>query len=262
VTYTPDQRARIAPRFATPDNIERGVKQVVALPVYLEGSKVAPTAATLNVYSADQGNDTPVLGPYVCSVVGDYAWVEIPAADTEDLELADDWMEVWELTIDGDPLEFRREAALVRCRLRPVISDDDLGRMHTEIRDWKAQDSLSYQGYIDAAWDEIQVRLMELGNRPYLILSSYALRSSHLFLTLHYVFLDYSSSASGSSSGGKYGETADKYLKKYEDSFKRIKFRYDDDETGLSGDPKSNVSPVIMLGAPAYWSRTTGGEPV
>jgi len=260
VTYTPDQRARIAPRFATPDNIEWKVKQKLELPVYLEGSLVAPTAGTLNIYSASSGIDTPLLGPFACSVVGDKAWHELPAAATTDLSLADDWMESWTLTIEGDPIEFRREAALVRTRLRPVISDADLERMHTELRAWKAQDNLSYQPYIDAAWDEIQVRLMEMGNRPYLILSSYALRTAHLDLTLQMVFLDYASSAAGS--GGKYGETSDKYGKKFESDFKRIQFKYDSDEQGVTGDSKSNVSPVIMLGSSPAWTWTLGGEPV
>lgn len=261
MTYTPDQLQRISPRFATPDYIERGVKQVLELPVYLEASLVAPTAGTLEIYSSTNGNTTPLLGPYVCSVVGDKAWYELPVADTEDLDLADDWMEVWTLTIDGDPYEFRREAALVRCRLRPVISDIDLERMHSELKEWRYEGRSSYQDYRDAAWDEIQTHLMEQGNRPYLILSSYALRTVHLDLTLAMIFLDYASSAAGTSTG-KYGEIAEAYRTKFEKDFKKLHFRYDSEEDGMPGDSKRNVSPVIMLTRPAYWTRSTGGEPV
>lgn len=258
MTYTPDQRARIAPRFATPDNIERDVKQTLELPVYLEASLVAPTAGTLTIYSASAGgNDSPILGPFACSVIGDKASYELPAASTTSLPLADDWMESWVLTVEGDPLEFRREAALVRTRLRPVISDSDLERLHTELRAWKAQDRSSYQCYIDAAWDEIQTALMELGRRPYLILSSYALRTAHLKLSLANVFRDYASSA---GSDGKYAEMASTYEEQYRDSFKRIQFRYDEDEDGLSGGLKSNVSPTIWTNVPANWTWTTGGS--
>lgn len=255
MALTPDQLARISTRLAAPDAIEKGLAQRLELPLYMDGALVVPALpTTLEILDAAKGEDDPVLVATAATIADGVAHYDLPAATTADLDYASGWMEVWRATIEGSILEFRREAELVRTRLRPVISYLDLARMHTELRDWLAQDpaavALQYQGYIDAAWDEIQVRLMEQGNRPNLILSNYSLRTVHLDKTLEMVFLDYASSA---SRDGKYLETSNHYGRKYTSNWKRIQFRYDFNEDGLPAEPKQNASPVLMTCGPPAW---------
>lgn len=253
MTLTPDQRTRLAPEYSTPDYIERAITQTVTLPLYMDGNLYVPDSGTLTMLDA-AGQAVTGLSAVVVALVGDYASYEIAAATVPaTLSLSDQWQEVWTLVIDGVAIEFRREAALVRNRLRPVISDRDLEKLHTEIRAWLAEDQGSAQGYIDAAWDEVQIRLMEQGNRPYLIMSNYALRTAHLDLALANLFRDYSSSAAGDE--GKYEKLAAAYQKKWEQDFQRIKFRYDLGEDGLlPEDKQSNVQPLFST-VPGNWQQ-------
>lgn len=259
MTLTPDQLARISPRFAVPDAIERGLAQKLVMPLYLDGALVIPDDATIEILDAQRGDDDPVLVETAAAIAGGIAEYDLPAATTVNLEFASGWMEIWRATIEGGTQVFRREAELVRSRLRPVIALADLTRLHTELVDWLAQDpagvAVQYQGYIDAAWDEMMTILMEMGNRPSLILSSYALRTVHLELTLEKVFLDYAASA---SRDGKYMEVSKQYGRKFASHWKRMQFRYDSNEDGLPDEPRRNVAPVIMTTIPGDW-RGIGG---
>jgi len=259
---TLDQVERITTRYSMPDIIERGVARTLQMPLWYADTLIVPTAGTLAIWRGSE----EILAATAVTIPGTtgIAQYALPAATTVDLELSDTWQEIWTLTVTDEDgashsREYRREAALVICRLHPVITDADLVRLHTELRDWQATDRASYQPFIDAAFDTIEGRLMELGNRPHLILSSYALRTAHIALTLSMVFLDYSTTAAGGAD--KYGEVAQKYADAFETAFGRISFKYDTDGTGKpTNSDRVNAAPVVFLGHPAAWSRTTGGE--
>lgn len=264
---TTQELDQLVPRHAYPDAIERGRKQDISLPIYKDADLVVPVGGTVEIVSNSQGGlDDPLIPAKNISVVNDIAQVTLAAADTADLDLSDDWLEIWELqfTVDNETItvSFRREASLCRVRLYPTITDIDILNRHTELRKFseRAKDRRSYQNHREEAWDYIMVKLIELGNRPNLIISAYALRPAHLALSLHYVMVDRASSAGGSVEG-KYWELADRYWKQFEKEFKSVNYKYDATNSGTADDDEKRTAaqPVMWLNAPASWSGYIGG---
>jgi len=161
-------------------------------------------------------------------------------------------MIVWSVYFGGTLYRFRRDAALVRSRLYPSISDGDLTERHTELATWRARDATSFQPYIDAAWDDVLLRLMEDGRYPYLILSPWSLRSVHLARALTLVFRDF---AASTDPQGKYAKLAEVYAAEYHKSWARVIMRYDADQDGQIGTDEQMVGaePTIMLVPPQRW---------
>ena len=247
------QEVQYSTRFATPDWIQREVAQTIELAVYRDGSLVAPSAGTVSVF--DAAGDAIVDEETVTVTASIATWAITAVTLPDTLSLSDRWQERWTLTLAGQAYTFWRDAALVRRRLYPVLTDLDLTRKHSELRAWMAEDSSSLQNYIDDAWDDIVLRLMEDARWPFLIMSAWSLRGVHKNLALAGTFLDYSSSAAGTD--GKYSKLAAHYEEQYEAGWARLRFTYDlnnDDEIssaeqGVSGEP------VLMTNVPGNWGR-------
>jgi hypothetical protein len=220
--------------------------------VYRDGALVAPSSGTVSVYDAD---GTAVVDEQAVTVTASIAAYSVSAATLPvTLALSDRWRVQWTLAMpDGATHTFIRDAGLVRSRLYPVVADVDLTRLHTELREWLAQDQTSLQGYRDAAWDAIVLRLLEDGRWPHLILSPWALRGAHIALTLALAFRDYAASSGGSP--GKYDALAAHYAAEYDAAWGRIRLTYDLDKDGLIDDDEQGVSgePVLMTTVPGNW---------
>lgn len=243
-----------APRFATPDWIQRATAQTLALPVYRDGALAAPTSGTVSLLDPAGVAVVDEAAVTVSASVATYALLAASVPAT--LAYSDRWQERWTLLMpDGRTYQFWRDAGLVARRLAPVVSDPDLTALHTELRQWVAEDQSSLQGYIDSAWDLVLLRLMQAGRWPYLILSAWSLREAHLYLSLAHAFTDYASSAAGSAD--KYGPLAAHYRGLYEKAWSRLTFTYDLAEDGAIGAADEGVSadPVLMLTQPAAWTR-------
>lgn len=250
------QETTYSARFSTPDWIGRATDQTLALPVYRDGALAAPASGTFTLTDPAGAVVVSAAAVTVSASVATYslAAATVPAT----LNLSDRWLETWSLVMpDGRTYPFRRDAALVRARLYPVVTDLDLTRLHTELREWMAQDASSLQNYIDAAWDDVLLRLMEDGRYPSLVLSPWSLRGAHTWLALAYAFRDYASSAAGSAD--KYGPLAAHYLEEYGKAWSRLRFTYDIDEDGVVDDEEQGVAaePVLMLVQPGRtpWPR-------
>lgn len=242
-------------RHSVPTWLERGRDNTVTLPVYRDGALVVPSAGTLSVYDAA---NVAIVDAQAVTVVDGVATYAIAAATLPStLALSDRWREEWTLTLDGVARVFVRGAGLVRSRLYPVVTDLDLTETHTELRQWMADDSTSLQSYIDSAWASVQLRLIEQGRWPYLILSPYALREAHLCLSLARCFRDYASSAAGTGVG-KYAELAAQYQEQYDQAFARLRLQYDADEDGQIDVDEESVSgdSVLYTNMPGAWTRT------
>lgn len=248
------QETTYSARHSTPDWIQRGVQQTIALPVYSNGALAAPSSGTVSVYDSGGIAIVDAQAVTVSAQVATYTIAAVTLPDT--LALSDRWLEVWTLTMpDGRAYTFRRDAGLVRGRLYPVVSDVDLTRMHTELREWMAQDQTSLQNYVDAAWDDVVLRLIEDSRWPYLILSPWSLRSAHTWLALSYTFRDYASSAAGA--GDKYSALAQHYMEQAEKAFGRLRLTYDFDQDAVVDPDDVGVSgqSVLMTNAPPSWER-------
>ena len=243
-----------APRFPLPEFLVRNQDNEIEAAIYRDGAISAPTSGTVTIY--DETGSKVVDGAAV-TVASSKATHTVTAATLPDTKsLSDLWQVRWALVMaDGQTYTFTREAHLVRLRLYPVISDTDLEAMHGDLSRWKARTSGNLQSYIDEAWIQLQARLLQMGRRPWLVLSSSALRSCHLFLSLGLVFRDFATSAGA----GRFEELSEDYFRLYEGAFSTLSIRYDNDETGLPGDNEiESAAGVVFIGGPGLstWDPT------
>jgi len=236
---------RYTARFALPDLIEIGRDNTLQCPVYLDGALVAPTEAgsTVTIYD-DSGTAVVSAGPVtVSSSIATYAYGSGLSSD----DLAEGWRIEWSLVMpDGVIHVFRQDAAVVRRRLYPTISDIDLFRRESSL-DPSGNDPITtlsdFQNYIDEADVELQSRLIEAGNRPNLITSPSALRSTWLMLTLAIIFEDLATRLNPA-----FAEKASRYADKYERAYTKAAFLYDADDDGEADDAHRRRG-----AQPTYW---------
>lgn len=230
-------------RFPLPDLLERGRAQELVCPVYHDGVLVAPTEAAVQVYTPS--GDVAVSG--VAQVVQGVATFEVGADALADYPLGEGWRVIWTLTLDGDVETYHNDAALVRHRLHPVISDRDLYARVTALSP-HAKAPLSsvttYQPYLDAAWRQIQLRLIAEGKRPYLVMSPSAFAEAHTLLTLALIFEDFASRLNAA-----YEDRATLYRQQFLEAWKMLRFRYDERNEGRANGPakKSARSPIFLF---------------
>lgn len=233
-------------RFELPDLIERGRPQTLRCRVYRDGVGVAASAATVTVYSAD---DAAVVSAASATVGGaDTATYDLAGSATTGLDLGDRWRVEWAVTIGGSVYTFRNDAALVRHRLYPVVTDADLFRRMPKLDPDRA-DAISieadYQSFLDEAWTEIQHHLIAAGNRPWLVMSPSALREPHMLLTLSYIMEDLATSLSE-----VYSDAATEYRRQYDRAVARISLEYDHDQDGeIDEAPRRAVRGSLWLGS-------------
>ena len=232
-------------RFELPDLIERGKANTITCRTYRSGAVSTPTAAgsTVSVYDA---SNTAVVNAAAVTV-STHAQYAITAATLTDRALEMGWRVEWSLVMpDGLTHVFRTEAALVRGRLYPAISDVDIARRVSALDTARADvitGAANHQDKIDEAWIDLQWRLINKGNRPNLVMSPAALREPHLYLTLALIFSDLA--ARGDAD---YAHQADQYRHAFEAAWSRVAFEYDADDDGQADSNRRRAaSPVTWL---------------
>lgn len=237
-----------APRFSTPEFLERGRDNKITAPIYRSGALVAPVSGTVSIYRQDQ---SVVVNAAAVTIVASVATFTVTSVSIGSLVLEDGWLLEWALLmLDGVVHTFRRDGALVRRRLYPVISDIDLLRRHRDLSTLREAGVTSYQDYLDESWCMIENRLIGGGKRPYLVMSASAFRECHVCLTLHLVWQDYATSAGDTS---RYQQLADSYGQAYENAWASLSFIYDEtDENVVSIDRRNSGSPTLWLGGHGY----------
>ena len=232
----PDQPYSV--RFALPDLLVRGLTNTVRATVIRSGAVVAPTLATVTVYDA---NNNAQVGPVSATITNGYTSYAIQASDLPaTLSLGLGWRVEWNLVIGTAEqpdaiLQPRNDAALVRTRIHPVITDEDLQQrlrgMDHNVR--AAITSGTSQEAIDEAWLEINHRLINQGNRPNLVVSPSAFRMPHLFLAL---------SIRLRGLGPAFREDALDYERKYEKAWDEMTLVYDEDDDGQADHDEDRIA--------------------
>jgi len=204
-------------RVAFPDYLERGRTQTVSLPLYRDGSLAAPTSGTFSLY--DQGTETIVTGSVtIASSVATYSISDTDLGST--LSLGHGYREEWELICaDGVTRTYRRDAALVLHAAYPVVTDQDIESVYTDLSRHRGSTVTTWQGYVTEGWKRILGRLEGQGIFPEHIVSSWSLREVHLELVLHLVMLDFSK-----AQGGRWMELAQAHKREFELAWKRLRF--------------------------------------
>lgn len=227
------QSTHISARFLAPDLYEQGTDTEVSCPLYLGADLVEPTEAgsTVTIYRRS-GAKVVDAGPVTIS--GSIARYTLSGATSAALAREKGWRTEWRLLVSGSYLPpIRNDAALVKNRLYPVVTDLDLFRLHRSL-DPSLPGCITsrenYQDERDEAWGWVQTRLYNSGNRPHLVMSPSALREVTLFKALELVFADMALQRQ------EYREDADRYERKAASAWKTLTFEYDSDDDGQSDD--------------------------
>ena len=231
----------LVPRFPSPRFMVNGVDVTVDFPVYEEGALAAPASGTYTLY---KGTTSQFSG--AVTVASDIATRAV-ALSTLGLSQDVDYVEEWELVIDGETYTFRRDVYIVRRDLYPVVTDQDLIRVHSNLASLRPSTLDSYESYREEAWDQIVGRLLGLGNLPQLITNSWVFRTSHLWLTLSLIAIDFATEESGL---GKWTKSIERYEKKYQAAWDAIQLEYDTDEDGAADQRKSGIPVYFLTGLP------------
>jgi len=245
------QENQYATRYVLPEMLQRATEQVMELQVYRSGQLQAPSSGTVSLL---KGDGTAIVDAQEVTVSDGVATYTVGAAllpATEGVSTL--WQVRWSLVMpDGRTYLFTRECWLVLRRLYPVVTQADMVRLHSELETWFSAGKRTAQSYLDAAWDRLQLRLLENGKRPNLVLSAGSLYGVHLDLTLSYTFRD---CAASTSSSGQYEKLAEHYAQSYENSWAALQFTYDFDEDGApDGDEQQRGAEALMATVvPGRW---------
>jgi len=245
------QENRYIARFKTPDFLQRNEDQTIECPVYFDGNLVAPSVGIVSVFDESKNAIVDEQAITVSSSISTYTIGAAILPTT--LALSELWTIKWVLTYGSIDYTFVRSAALVRTKLYPVVSDEDLKDIHIELDQFVEDSKTSYQSYIEAAFIDVELRLLENGKRPYLVINPSSLYGLQKARALMYAFRDFWSSAGTAS--GKYKELSEVYAKEYELAWDRLGLTYDYDQNGFpdSGETGQAGSPVIMTSLGGAW---------
>jgi len=248
-----------APQIKVPELLERGKSQLTTLPVYRDGALVVPSDVRYSLIAPDGTKIVDEAAGTYPGNISQYTHSSSNLAST--LNLGEGYLQEWEITFSGGTYNFRRNAAIVKRRLYPVVSDGDLTSTYSQLADIRPSSLTSYQTYIDEAWyTMIQKMRTEGGGLEYLVMSPEAFRSAHQNLTLYYIFRDFHSSLG--QSNGRYLDLASEHFKQYTHEWKQINFVYDYDHDGQSDQPNKRQAkqPVIYTTQPGTFYRFRGSR--
>lgn len=236
---------RYTARFQLPDLIERGRDELIACPVYLDDTLQLPSAGSVTVYDR---NNTAISTPTV-TFPGSIATATIPSAAAAALDFAEGWRVAWLLTMpDTVQHRFENTAALVRKRLYPTITGVDINRKLRALTLSAADGILArtnHQDTIDEADVELQNRLIEMGRRPWLVVTPTALRQTYLNLSIALIF-----ESLAAQNPAQYSTIAAEWRQKYEEALGKASVQFDYDQDGSISDTEVRQGlkhPVVYL---------------
>jgi hypothetical protein len=224
-------------RTAYPSVYQRARATTVSMPVYRDGSLVAPTASGSS-FSLLAPDGTELVDGAAITVTGSVATYSLGAASIPaTLSLGEGYQEVWVLVLpDGTTRTVDHECALALRPLAPVITDADLeGDYPLASRD-RPDGLASWQAFIDQAWRKILGRLASEGHYSYMIKSAWSFREPHLELTHG---LRFRALAAARPSQANFLELARQHMDAYEAAWKGTNWTTDDDHDGRVDDPSA-----------------------
>ncbi len=205
-------------RFELPHIIERGRDNRLTLSLYRDGAIVAPSAIDSVTLYNGAGESQAVA---TSAIVSSAAQADFSTAQLGPLTYGDGYFIDWSLTMpDGVTHSYQNDAIIVFKRLVSTVSDidliDRLGSIDGSVRG-SLTSAANHQRKLDAAWNMIQLRMIERGRRPWLSISPSSLREVHICLTLALIMEDVSS-----RNNPAYEERAKSYRSQYEEAWARV----------------------------------------
>ena len=198
--------------------------EVSTMEVWQDGALVAPSSATLSLYSPTG----ELLSSPAVSIVGDIATATIPAQS----DLGEGYRESWILTVNGTEYVKFRDAAVCRSPLRLPLTDADLTSLYPDLAQNLNSSAVSFQTFIDAAWSRILRKLRSSGDMPYIVVQASAFYDALQHLSLHLVYRWWY----GQTGGDHLLAQADYHWGQYEHEWSAISYETDRDQDGTSDD--------------------------
>ena len=236
----------ISGRLALPDEIVRGADSVLERAWWRDATQLVPTAATVTVYRPD---GTKLVDAASASIDGSGTGLyTVPAATSSGEDLGEMWRVEWVATISSEAVTMDNEAALVRRRLYPSVTDADLFRRQPALDPANTGANLTtidnFQPFLDEAWVEIMRRIYNMGKRPALVMSRTALRGCVLNLWIALIF-----EALAARKAERFESQALMYRGFYEKEWAQLTFAYDEDEDGVVDSTEQNrrMRPTVAL---------------
>ena len=236
--------------------IERERSQTSEIDIYRSGSQLIPTGST---YTLIDVNGKKIIDGVAATIaVGGTCSHTFTIDNTHDL--SEGYLEEWKITFaDGNVPIFRRTAAVVRRRLYPVVSTQDLSNYYHTINDLLPVGLTSWQKYIDTSWDTIIRRVRSRsGSFPYLVMSPDSFFECHIHLSLSRIFEDLHASVGTTQS--HFFEMSQSHYQKYIDEYNALNWVYDESNDGKADDPNKRTSSMSMitLNKPPYYGIRRG----
>jgi hypothetical protein len=233
-------------RLPLPHLFQIGVDTTIKAPLYVDGSLVAPDAAsTVQIISPD---GTDLVAATTVTVTGSIAEYTLSAASSAALSPEEGYQVEWVLLVSTVQVaRARTDAATVRRLLPPVITDVDIIR-RVRALDTSLAGTITtmgdFQDPLDEGWTQIQARLYAQGNRPNLIMSPSSLRAVHLALTLAIIFEDLAARLNA------YEDRAAAFRREFLDEWNALVFLYDAGDDGQPDDKhrRRAAAPSLWLG--------------
>lgn len=205
-------------RIAYPDYLVRGRGQTVSLELYRSGALAPPTSGTFGLYDA---GDRTVVAATAVTLASSIATYAIGAGSlVSTLALGHGYREEWTLACaDGVTRTYYRDAALVLHAAYPVVTDDDLLAVYSDLGGQRNASVTTFQKYLDEAWKRILGRLESQGVFPEQVVTTWSLREVHIELTLYLICLDFAR-----AQGARWMDLSAIHKKEFEMAWSRLKF--------------------------------------
>lgn len=227
-----------------PDVLEREADNTVRQEAWLAGQLQVPSSGTFELL--DRNGTAVVAATPVVITDGVATHVILAAVLDDQVDLSPLYQERWVLIIDGVTYTVRREAAVARFKLYPVISDADLvlGE-YPGLIDELGKSEQHAQRFLDEAWAQIMEKLWSVGRWPERMLSTSAFRALHKHWTYFLIF-KYLWRLTAGASGGRWNRLMDHHKSEMNGAWSGLNSRIDRDLDGLP-DEDSRESAQTML---------------
>lgn len=211
-----------------------GVNFIPEIEVYEDGAIVAPSSASISLYSP---SGVLMVDARVATIDSSTKRISAVFTSGESGEIntkAEDWrlMVDYEIGSVADQANFLFDSCLVL--LENSVVDDDLLKLHPNLADERYEAQANFNPQIEKAFSDIKRILKEKGQRPNLLIDAAQIRSLIIAHALEIIFFDFAKTVDDIW-WHRYQEMKNDYLGQWE----TIVLKYDSSEVGTVDEAKT-----------------------
>lgn len=168
----------------TDDEAVKGIAFPVEFKAFDAGAQVVPASASLSFFDSD-GNAVISAQAMTIDAAGTATYT-IPADDLNAL-MENARIEIL-YVVNGVSIYHKDFVDVVRSKLTPVVTDDDLRAFYPDIRDEIFDEQANYAPQIDAAFQLIKRDIKNKGRRPSMLFDADQIREMLIYRTFDLIF--------------------------------------------------------------------------